>query len=179
MTGHEGVTVTMTRRRGRGRAALVSGLLLGGLLLAGCSGGGSDSAEEGFVGAEPGVAIAPEAVEIEGWAELVEAITMHEGEPVAGVTLAVANEADRAFEKKPHCTECHEEELYPEYLPGEKVVGRIAEVRGLETARELPPTTVRHSGWPDTCSRPRSRDSPCSMMASSTAPDRVSTATRS
>lgn len=45
------------------------------------------------------LAIAPEAVEIEGWAELVEAITMHEGEPVAGVTLAVANEADRAFEK--------------------------------------------------------------------------------
>ncbi len=51
--------VTMARRRGR--AALVSGLLLGGLLLAGCSGGGNDSAqEEGLVGAEPGVAIAPE-----------------------------------------------------------------------------------------------------------------------
>jgi hypothetical protein len=32
--------------------------------------------------------------------------------------------ADRAFEKKPHCTECHEEELYPEYLPGEKVARR-------------------------------------------------------
>lgn len=59
MSGHEGVTVRMTRRRGR--AALVSGLLLGGLLLSGCSGGGSDSADEGFVDAEPGVAIAPEA----------------------------------------------------------------------------------------------------------------------
>lgn len=59
MSGHEGVTGTMTRRRGR--AALLSGLLLGGLLLAGCSGGGSDSAEEGFVGGEPGVAVAPES----------------------------------------------------------------------------------------------------------------------
>lgn len=43
--------------------------------------------------------IAPDAVQIEGWAELVEAITMHEGDPISGVTLAVANEADRAFEK--------------------------------------------------------------------------------
>ena len=45
------------------------------------------------------LAIAPDDVQIEGWAELVEAITMHEGDPISGVTLAVANEADRAFEK--------------------------------------------------------------------------------
>ncbi|MBX7495036.1 hypothetical protein K3172_04090 [Qipengyuania sp. 6B39] len=41
----------------------------------------------------------PDSVAIEGWEELVEAIQQHEGEPIAGVTLAVANEADRAFEK--------------------------------------------------------------------------------
>ena len=41
----------------------------------------------------------PEAVTISGWEELVEAISDHEGEPVSGVTLAIANEADRAFEK--------------------------------------------------------------------------------
>ncbi|MEZ5680582.1 MAG: hypothetical protein R3E14_04720 [Erythrobacter sp.] len=41
----------------------------------------------------------PEAVTISGWEELVEAIRDHEGEPIGGVTLAIANEADRAFEK--------------------------------------------------------------------------------
>lgn len=41
----------------------------------------------------------PEAVTISGWEELVEAIKDHEGEPISGVTLAIANEADRAFEK--------------------------------------------------------------------------------
>lgn len=41
----------------------------------------------------------PEAVAISGWEELVEAIKDHEGEPIGGVTLAIANEADRAFEK--------------------------------------------------------------------------------
>lgn len=41
----------------------------------------------------------PETVTISGWEELVEAIRDHEGEPVTGVTLAIANEADRAFEK--------------------------------------------------------------------------------
>ena len=41
----------------------------------------------------------PESVTISGWEELVEAIKDHEGDPISGVTLAVANEADRAFEK--------------------------------------------------------------------------------
>ncbi len=42
---------------------------------------------------------APENVTISGWEELVEAIRDHEGDPITGVTLAIANEADRAFEK--------------------------------------------------------------------------------
>lgn len=41
----------------------------------------------------------PEGVVLSGWEELAEAIAFHEGEPITGVTLAVANEADRAFEK--------------------------------------------------------------------------------
>ena len=41
----------------------------------------------------------PDGVTIAGWPELVEAIQDHEGETITGVTLAVANEADRAFEK--------------------------------------------------------------------------------
>ena len=45
------------------------------------------------------LATGPEAVAISGWEELVEAIKDHEGDPISGVTLAVANEADRAFEK--------------------------------------------------------------------------------
>lgn len=45
------------------------------------------------------LALRPEAVALTGWEELVEAITMHEGEPVTGITLAIANESDRVFEK--------------------------------------------------------------------------------
>ncbi len=41
----------------------------------------------------------PEGVVLSGWEELAESIAMHEGEPVTGVTLAIANEADRVFEK--------------------------------------------------------------------------------
>ena len=41
----------------------------------------------------------PDRVSIAGWDELKEAIELHEGEPITGVTLAIANEADRAFEK--------------------------------------------------------------------------------
>ena len=41
----------------------------------------------------------PTRVSITGWEELREAIELHEGEPITGVTLAIANEADRAFEK--------------------------------------------------------------------------------
>ncbi|EDL49231.1 hypothetical protein [Erythrobacter sp. SD-21] len=41
----------------------------------------------------------PDRVSITGWYELIEAIELHEGEPITGVTLAIANEADRAFEK--------------------------------------------------------------------------------
>jgi hypothetical protein len=40
-----------------------------------------------------------EAVVLSGWEELGEAIAMHEGEPVTGVTIAIANESDRDFEK--------------------------------------------------------------------------------
>ena len=40
-----------------------------------------------------------EAVVLSGWEEMGEAIAMHEGEPVTGVTIAIANESDRAFEK--------------------------------------------------------------------------------
>ena len=41
----------------------------------------------------------PDRVSIAGWDELTEAIELHEGEPITGVTLAIANESDRAFEK--------------------------------------------------------------------------------
>lgn len=41
----------------------------------------------------------PARVRITGWDELREAIELHEGESITGVTLAIANEADRAFEK--------------------------------------------------------------------------------
>jgi hypothetical protein len=40
-----------------------------------------------------------EGVVLTGWDHLVEAIELHEGEPVTGVTLAIANELDLAFEK--------------------------------------------------------------------------------
>ena len=40
-----------------------------------------------------------EAVVLSGWEEMGEAIAMHEGDPVTGVTIAIANEADRDFEK--------------------------------------------------------------------------------
>ena len=36
---------------------------------------------------------------IEGWPELAEAIEAHEGTPITGAALAIANDADRAFEK--------------------------------------------------------------------------------
>lgn len=40
-----------------------------------------------------------EAVVLSGWEEMGEAIAMHEGDPVTGVTIAIANESDRDFEK--------------------------------------------------------------------------------
>jgi hypothetical protein len=40
-----------------------------------------------------------EAVVLTGWEDLSEAISFHEGDPVTGVTLAIANEQDLAFEK--------------------------------------------------------------------------------
>lgn len=40
-----------------------------------------------------------EAVVLSGWEEMGEAIAMHEGDPVTGVTIAIANEGDRDFEK--------------------------------------------------------------------------------
>ena len=38
-------------------------------------------------------------VEITGWEELGEAITLHEGPPITGATIALGNESDLAFEK--------------------------------------------------------------------------------
>jgi len=40
-----------------------------------------------------------EAVVLSGWEDLAEMITSHEGEPVTGATMAIANEQDLAFEK--------------------------------------------------------------------------------
>lgn len=40
-----------------------------------------------------------EAVALSGWKEMAEAIALHEGDPVTGVTIAIANESDRDFEK--------------------------------------------------------------------------------
>jgi len=40
-----------------------------------------------------------EAVVLTGWEHLVEAIELHEGDPVTGVTMAIANALDLAFEK--------------------------------------------------------------------------------
>ena len=40
-----------------------------------------------------------ECVVLSGWDDLASVIAEHEGEPVTGVTLAIANEADLAFEK--------------------------------------------------------------------------------
>lgn len=44
-----------------------------------------------------------DAVVLDGWEDLADAIETFEGEPVTGVTLAIANELDLAFEKgRPH-----------------------------------------------------------------------------
>jgi hypothetical protein len=40
-----------------------------------------------------------DVVVLTGWENLVEAVELHEGEPLSGVTLAIANELDLAFEK--------------------------------------------------------------------------------
>lgn len=40
-----------------------------------------------------------EAVVLSGWEEMGEAIAMHEGDPVTGITIALANEGDRDFQK--------------------------------------------------------------------------------
>jgi hypothetical protein len=40
-----------------------------------------------------------DAVVLEGWEDLVDAIEVQEGAPITGVTLAIANDADVAFEK--------------------------------------------------------------------------------
>ena len=39
------------------------------------------------------------AIEFHGWDELAEAIEIHEGEPITGVTIAIANDPDTAFGK--------------------------------------------------------------------------------
>lgn len=45
------------------------------------------------------LSITPDQVTITGWDDLVEAIQEHEGDTITAMTLAIANEADRAFEK--------------------------------------------------------------------------------
>lgn len=74
------------------------------LFEAGDLGAASDMLEQGLSALDSDLArqclsLRPEAVVLTGWEELVEAIAAHEGEPVTGVTLAIANEADLAFEK--------------------------------------------------------------------------------
>jgi hypothetical protein len=59
-----------------------------------------------------------ETVVLNGWEHLIEAIELHEGEPVSGVTLAIANELDLAFEKgklhEPYVTiGLHTDDAYP------------------------------------------------------------------
>jgi hypothetical protein len=44
-------------------------------------------------------ALPREDVVLDGWEDLVEAIEVQEGEPITGVTLAIANDPDTAFEK--------------------------------------------------------------------------------
>jgi len=58
------------------------------------------------------------SVALTGWDDLVAAIEQHEGEPVTGVTLAIANELDIAFEKgklhEPYVTlGLYTDEAYP------------------------------------------------------------------
>lgn len=45
------------------------------------------------------LALGEDAVVLNGWEELDEAIALHEGEPVTGVAIAIGNEHDRDFEK--------------------------------------------------------------------------------
>ena len=40
-----------------------------------------------------------EVVVLAGWEEMSEAIALHEGEPITGLTIAIGDDADRAFEK--------------------------------------------------------------------------------
>jgi len=77
------------------------------------------------------------AVVLTGWDHLVEAIELHEGEPVTGVTMAIANELDLAFEKgrlhEPYVTiGLHTDEAYmfSEATPAQL----IAECRSAEGA---------------------------------------------
>lgn len=74
------------------------------LFEAGELGAVSDKIEQGLAALDTDLArlclsLRPEAVVLTGWEELVEAIAGHEGEQVTGVTLAIANESDLAFEK--------------------------------------------------------------------------------
>ncbi len=63
-------------------------------------------------------ALPRDAVVLTGWDNLVEAVELHEGDPVTGVTLAIANELDLAFEKgrlhEPYVTiGLHTDDAYP------------------------------------------------------------------
>jgi hypothetical protein len=59
-----------------------------------------------------------EAVVLTGWEHLIEAIELHEGDPITGVTLAIANALDLVFEKgrlhEPYVTiGLHTDDAYP------------------------------------------------------------------
>jgi hypothetical protein len=59
-----------------------------------------------------------EAASLSGWEDLVEALELNEGDPVTGITLAIANDPDLAFEKgrtqEPFVTiGLHTDESYP------------------------------------------------------------------
>lgn len=96
-----------------------------------------------------------EAVVLSGWEEMGEAIALHEGDPVTGVTIAIANQSDRDFAKgavhRPHIIlglytdeafafsgaehwqvldECHAE--HPEWAGKEEDIEIHMEIDGLD-----------------------------------------------
>ena len=88
------------------------------------------------------LAITPEHVSLSGWSELVEAIALHEGEPITGVTLAIANDADSTFEKG----QMHRPYMMLGLYSDEGYAFSAADVPGLiaETRREDGPAWAGH-----------------------------------
>ncbi len=88
------------------------------------------------------LAITPEHVSLSGWSELVEAIALHEGDPITGVTLAIANDADSTFEKG----QMHRPYMMLGLYSDEGFAFSAADVPGLiaETRREDGPAWAGH-----------------------------------